>query len=233
MRRLRLDCALEVKSVSDDGTLEGLAAVFGNIDFGLDRIERGAFRETLKSVKSVPMLWQHDDRKPIGIFSDLREDAKGLRVVGEINLDVQLGREARSLAKQGAVTGLSIGYFPKVFHYEDDVRVLERVDLVEVSLATFPMNDKARVSGVKNVTNAEFIQMARENLGLSRQAAEALRERGLKGLRDYIGSEQFGEYDDGDLVQRFSGSEQFGEPDHDQLVKSLQTVINSIRGKRQ
>ena len=102
----------------------------------------------------------------------LHESAKGLVVEGDINLDVQQGREARSLAKQGAVKGLSIGYIPKDFEFEDEVRVLKRVDLVEVSLATFPMNPDARIAGVKHATRRELERSLREDYGLNKRSAK-------------------------------------------------------------
>jgi len=168
-----MDCRLEIKSSDDDGYIEGLGAVFGNVDLGLDRIEFGAFEDTLKEINgaTIPMLWQHHDDEPIGVWDYLAETKKGLEVKGQINLDVQKGREARALVKQGAVKGLSIGYWPLDFRYEEEVRVLERIKLHETSLATFPMNTAARVAGIKNMTRKELEQDLRELLGLSRHLA--------------------------------------------------------------
>jgi HK97 family phage prohead protease len=172
MKRLWLDCGFSIKQAGDDGHIEGLGAVFGNVDLGFDRIERGAFRDTLRKIKGgVPMLWQHFSDQPIGLWDGLTETRTGLAVEGDINLDVQQGREARSLVKQGAVKGLSIGYIPKDFEFEDEVRVLKRVDLVEVSLATFPMNPEARVSGVKHATRRELEQSLKYEYGLSQRCA--------------------------------------------------------------
>ncbi len=172
MRRLWLDCGFSIKAATDDGHIEGLGAVFGNVDLGFDRIEHGAFRETLKKLKEgVPMLWQHFSDMPIGLWDSLKESSKGLVVEGDINLDVQQGREARSLVKQGAVKGLSIGYIPRDFEFEDEIRVLKRVDLVEVSLATFPMNPEARVAGVKHATRRELERSLKEDYGLNKRSA--------------------------------------------------------------
>ncbi len=169
--KLWVDCGLEIKQADADGYIEGHGAVFGNVDFGLDRIEPGAFTQTLKGLDSVPMLWQHFSDEPIGVWEGLSEDKRGLVVKGHINLDTQRGREARSLVKQGAVRGLSIGYIPRDFKYEDDVRVLKVVDLLEVSLATFPMNPEARVAGVKNDTYKVLEGRLREEFGMSRRDA--------------------------------------------------------------
>ena len=172
MRQLWLDCPFEIKQADDDGHIEGLGAVFGNVDLGFDRIEPGAFKQTLRKIKGgVPMLWQHQGDQPIGLWEMLKETLKGLLVEGDINLDVQQGREERSLTKQGAVKGLSIGYIPKDFEFEDEVRVLKRVDLMEVSLVTFPMNTLAHVTGVKHGTRKELEHGLRYHFGLNRRSA--------------------------------------------------------------
>jgi HK97 family phage prohead protease len=194
MRTGELTVPFEIKGVSDDGRLEGYGAIFGNVDLGLDRIEKGAFRESLKArTAPLPMLWQHMSEEPIGVWDELREDSKGLFVGGQLNLsrdsgqaDVPAAWKARALAKQKAVSGLSIGYYPEDYKYEDDIRVLTRVVVREVSMATFPMNTEAQLTAVKRLTNREFIQLIRDRLGLTRNEAEALRADGLKGLRQYV-----------------------------------------------
>lgn len=187
--RLRVDCSFEIKAVGDDGTIEGYGSTFGNVDFGMDRIERGAFSDWLEGTKTLPMLWQHDSGEPIGLWTRMREDRRGLYVKGQLNLskdsgqpDVPTAFKARALAKQGAVTGLSIGYWAREWSFEDDVRVLERVDLDEISMVTFPMNPEARVAAVKHATRPELEIMIRERLGLSRRAAEKLLDAGFAGL---------------------------------------------------
>lgn len=194
-----VDCGLQIKAVGDDGRIEGLGAVFGNVDLGFDRIERGAFTETLKKLDgAIPMLWQHFSDQPIGVWDELSETRRGLRVEGSINLDTQQGREARSLAKQGAVRGLSIGYIPRDFEFEDEVRVLKRVDLVEVSLATFPMNPEARVSGVKHATRRELEQSLKYEYGLSNRVAKHV----AAIIRNEVGTDgdtQVGDDEDTDM----------------------------------
>ena len=167
-----MNCAFSIKAAGDDGHIEGLGAVFDNVDLGFDRIERGAFRESLKKIKEVPMLWQHWSDKPIGLWDSLKETAKGLVVSGDINLDVQRGREARSLIKQGAIKGLSIGYIPRDFEFEDEVRVLKRVDLLEISPVTFPMNQEARIANVKRVTRQFLERSLRDDYGLTNRDAK-------------------------------------------------------------
>lgn len=195
MNHLWLDCGFEIKVATAEGHIEGLGAVFGNVDLGFDKILPGAFRETLKKLKGgVPMLWQHRPDQPIGVWDQLSEDKRGLRVAGDINQDVQKGREARSLARQGAVKGLSIGYRPVEFEFDDEVRILKRVDLIEISLATFPMNTRARITGVKNDSPKELERHLREAFGLSRRASKHVGAV-IRGL-DYSSDQDFDDHED-------------------------------------
>jgi HK97 family phage prohead protease len=98
------------------------------------------------------MLWQHDSSQPIGIWTDMTEDSKGLHIKGQLALDTAKGKEAHALLKMGALNGLSIGFVSKQWAYdrESEVRTLTEIDLWEVSLVTFPANEKARVTNVKS-----------------------------------------------------------------------------------
>lgn len=88
----------------------------------------------------------------IGISKEMREDSVGLRVSGPLVLDVQRAKEARSLVREGAVKGLSIGFDPVTVDYsrrEEGIRILKEMKLWEYSLVSFPMNPEAEVTDVK------------------------------------------------------------------------------------
>ena len=159
----KLGLRFEVKQLDEAGVFEGYAAVFGNEDLGGDVIEPGAFKKTLKENPTLPILWQHDVREPIGVTLEAYEDGKGLRVRGQLNLETSRGREAYALLKQGALRGLSIGYdtIKEVWH--GSVRRLKEVRLWEWSLVTFPMNPKAQVTAVKAVVPFQDLPLADEN----------------------------------------------------------------------
>lgn len=169
--------ALQIKAAGDDGTVEGYGSVFGVRDNYDDVIAAGAFAQTLKDHKAAgtmpAMLWQHDASEPIGIWTEMSEDAKGLRIVGKLALETVRGKEAHALLKLGALNGLSIGFVSKQWAYDRDteVRTLTEIDLWEVSLVTFPANEKARITGVKAADFAEIRTI--------RQAEQALRDAGL------------------------------------------------------
>jgi HK97 family phage prohead protease len=166
--------AIQIKAAGDDGSIEGYGSVFGVLDNWADVIEQGAFADSLaahKAAGTMPaMLWQHDADHPIGVWTEMVEDARGLRVKGQLALDTVKGQEARALLKMGAINGLSIGFISKQWSYDvdTDVRSLTEVDLWEVSLVTFPANEKARVTNVKS--SPDDVHTRKDAEGILRQA---------------------------------------------------------------
>ena len=137
-------------------TVEGYAAVFGNIDQGNDIIHPGAFAKTLvERGNKVRFLWQHDMHEPIGRPLELREDASGLFIKAIVS-DTARGRDALALMRDNAISGLSIGYdaIPGGTDYSKEdgtgVRNLRELRLWEFSLVTFPMNELANVTALKD-----------------------------------------------------------------------------------
>ena len=130
--------------------IEGYASLFGLTDQGGDIVAPGAYSASLKRLVArgdkVRMLWQHDPAQPIGIWDEIREDAKGLWVKGRLLPEVAQAREAAALIAAGAIDGLSIGYRTvKADRDGQGRRVLTEVELWEVSLVTFPMLREAKV----------------------------------------------------------------------------------------
>ncbi|HEX8586176.1 MAG TPA: HK97 family phage prohead protease [Allosphingosinicella sp.] len=179
---------VKTDSIKSDGSFEGYGSVFGELDSYRDIVMPGAFSKSLRvdfqeKERSVPMLWQHDMYNPIGIYPEIREDDRGLWLKGQCNMEVQQGREAHALMKQGALSGLSIGY--TTVRYEDDdkqlVRRLHEVALWEVSPVTFPAGDSARVSSVKSIEGFATLSDVEDHLrdagGFSRKEALALVSR--------------------------------------------------------
>ena len=144
---------VDLKSVEADGTFCGYASLFGEVDLGQDVVMPGAFRESLRlrGARGVKLLFQHDPNEPIGVWLELNEDIKGLFARGRLMPEVTRAREVLSLMRAGALDGLSIG-FRTVQGRTDPasgVRRLDKVDLWEISVVTFPMLPEARVSTVK------------------------------------------------------------------------------------
>ncbi len=181
--------ALQIKATGDDGTVEGYGSVFGVRDNYDDVIAKGAFIQSLKDHKAAgtmpAMLWQHDADKPIGIWTEMVEDEKGLRIKGQLAMETVKGKEAHSLLKMGALNGLSIGFMSKEWAYdrETEVRTLTAIDLWEVSLVTFPANEKARVTNVKSADELQAPKDAEKVLrdaGFSKSDATAFVSRVMR-----------------------------------------------------
>ncbi|GAB4163727.1 MAG: HK97 family phage prohead protease [Rickettsiaceae bacterium] len=138
-----------VKSRKDNNTIiVGYASVFGVTDSQNDVISKGAFKFT--EAHKVKLLWQHDVTKPIGVVKALEEDEYGLKIEAEINSKTVAGAEAIELIKQKAVCGLSIGFVIKSSDYsKNGVRVIDNVELMEISVVTFPSNTKAQINQIK------------------------------------------------------------------------------------
>lgn len=206
------DFPFETKAeISDEGAFSGYLAVFGNKDLVNDIVMPGAFAATIKrSAEPMPILWQHDWALPIGVFTSMAEDARGLKVEGQLTLGVRQADEARLLLQSGALRGMSIGYVVKRDEWDSGKRVrkLLEVDVFEGSLVTFPANPKARVTRVKEqireAKSRRELERALCDAGLSNSAAKYLANR-----------HQFDQWDAG--------------PDMADLLGPLQTLRNQIR----
>ena len=127
--------------------LAGYAALTGVPDAARDTILPGAFARTLAERRArrlgpIPLFWQHRPEQRVGWIEHAAEDSRGLRIVARI--DNPASRAAAQL-KARTVSGLSFGYRARAFRHEPSGRVLEDIDLFEVSLVTHPLQHGARV----------------------------------------------------------------------------------------
>jgi len=141
----------EALAVTDGLRIEGYASLFGQADQGGDVVAPGAYAASLRQLRAagrrVKMLWQHDPAQPIGVWDEVMEDARGLRVAGRLLDGVERAREAAALIEAGAIEGLSIGYRTKrAGRTPEGGRLLVELELWEVSVVTFPMLPAARVA---------------------------------------------------------------------------------------
>jgi uncharacterized protein len=187
-----LDVKFEIKAMDDPeqkGEFSGYGSIFGNQDLGNDIVEKGAFAQSIgrKGARAIKMLYQHRADEPIGVFDEIIEDNRGLKVKGRLAMGTQRGREVYELMKMGAIDSLSIGYRvdAKGYHYDDKGkrRYLKSLDLMEISAVTFPMNPKARVSSVKtDRTVREWEEVLRDAADLSRSEAKVAASAVAKAL---------------------------------------------------
>ncbi|MFZ1812912.1 MAG: HK97 family phage prohead protease [Rhizobiaceae bacterium] len=184
-----------------NGTFSGYASLFGHRDLGNDVVEKGAFERSLarRGAANVRMLFQHDPDRPVGVWTTIREDEKGLLVQGQIAVGSEHGREVLELMKAGAIDGLSIGF--RTIRARTDrasgVRRIIEADLWEISIVTFPMLPEARIAEIKRgsaarplPTTREFERWLMQDAGLSRSQAKTVIGSGyasLTGRRDAAG----------------------------------------------
>lgn len=194
MKMKTLDFPIEIKSedITPEGVFSGYGSVFGEIDAYSEVVAKGAFKKSLKT-KVPAMLWQHKSDEPIGVWTSIQEDNRGLAVEGKLAMKTESGADAYELLKMGAVKGLSIGYMPIKYKVDVETEILTHteLDLWEVSLVTFPALPSAQVDSVKSFFADGIMPSEREceeflrDAGLSRNQAKTFLSKGYRAcLRD-------------------------------------------------
>lgn len=156
-KETRTSRGLELRAAPKDsgliGVLTGYAAVFNSdsVPFGggqhrfVERIAPGAFKRSLSAQPDVYALWQHDPAQVVARAPDtlkLVEDAHGLLV--EISLpDTTTARDLLARVSAKVVDAMSFGFTVRTEKWtqrqgEPDLRILEDVDLFEVSAVVWP-----------------------------------------------------------------------------------------------
>lgn len=189
-KTLFVTAPLEVKFAGEIGTFTGYASTFGGEpDAYGDLVQPGAFRKSLSRFaaegSTPPMLWSHDQSEVIGRWNSLAEDAKGLKVEGQLDMNVARAREAYSLLKGKAVSGLSIGFMlpPEGRKFNPDgTRTLMEVDLAEISVVAIPANRGATITDVKSVESLRDFEHFLRDHGFARGAAAKLAKHGWQAM---------------------------------------------------
>ena len=200
---IRKSFNLKIKAVQEDGFFSGYGAVFGNVDWYNDVILPGAFAKSLEKWaeknKMPPVLWNHNDGEPIGVYTNIYEDEKGLFVEGRLLIDdVPRAKSTHALLKAGAIDGLSIGYKTKKANQQTNgIRELIELDLGEISIVTMPANEESLITSVKSKLEEgelpslpEFEKFLRES-GFSKSQATAIAGKGLRHLLSESEDERF------------------------------------------
>ena len=179
--------AFEVEDYDEEeGIFSGYGAVFSNIDSGGDIIEPGAFTKTIaEGAGRVKILSGHNDALlPIGVPVELREDAKGLYMRGKIS-DTALGRDVKTLIKDGVLGELSIGYDPVVFDYDESgIRHLREVKLWEISVVTWAMNEQAVITGYKADDFAAQVEATAQSVAEDIKAGRKISAARMMSLKE-------------------------------------------------
>lgn len=184
IQRKTFDCQFEIKQEDNEYFyLKAYGASFNNIDAVNDVIEPKAFEKSIKTRKPK-LLYGHDTKSPtIGIIDSIQEDNNGLLFEARMPKedDFVRGRLMPQI-KIGAMNSFSIGY--KVKQAENNKqgnRMLKEIDLYEISLVTFPANDKATLQSFKAV-DPEL------NLPLADREKEWDSNKAVANIRQYTDS---------------------------------------------
>lgn len=185
----------ELKAVEKTGEFAGYLSVFNVVDAYRDIVVPGAFAETLAEWNTKgrlpPVLWQHRSGEPIGPFTKMHEDKKGLYVEGRLLVDdLQRAKEAHVLMEHKVVSGMSIGFETIGEEWDKDTRTrkLTKVKLWEGSIVTFPANEHAQVEAVKSALGGGGLPDVRtfeaflREAGFSKTQSAAIANRGLAYL---------------------------------------------------
>lgn len=165
--------SFQIKSFTEVEGEQGIFEAYANVKWIKDKASDvtidGAFTKSIAKAKAsgrMPkMLLQHDFKQVVGVWLEMEEDDKGLRVKGQLALNTQIGRETYEFLKMGALDALSIGYITMKEKYDrtTGTNYLEEVDIKEISIVTFPCNEDSLVDDVKS-DNAESAQPEEINI---------------------------------------------------------------------
>jgi HK97 family phage prohead protease len=167
----------QVKGTTDQRQFTGLASTW-DLDEGGDMILPGAYKATLaewqQSGRTMPLINQHnyhDARHAIGKMIAAEETTEGLVATFQV-VNSPEGDEFLARIKDGIIDGLSIGYSARKWRPPTDAektlgvqRVLEEIDLREVSLVIWGMNPNALIdtASVKSLAQT-LTQLRRDTL---------------------------------------------------------------------
>lgn len=179
----------EIKEISEQGTFEGWASVYGVLDSYRDIVMPGAFSKTISGNNGeIVILNQHNQKDPVGLGM-LEDRPKGLWLKGGLNLDLHSAQEAYSNVKKRILKGLSIGYTVRdggeKFDKAKNANLLTDLDLMEVSLVTFQACPGALVASVKadGINTIRDFETFLRDAGFSQREAKALASHGYKALQ--------------------------------------------------
>ncbi|WP_429234780.1 HK97 family phage prohead protease [Aeromonas salmonicida] len=223
----------------DSYEFSGYGNTFNFKDYAGDITQPGAFKKSLEqhviNKTSVPILWQHDTTKPIGVWLSAVEDEKGLLLTGRLTKGVQAADEAMLLISSGAVSGLSIGYLVVNERYDakKQANLLIEIELRECSIVTFPCNTQSRIDAVKSKFKSNSEPTEREfekalcELGCSRSQAKAFMANGYQGFKGFNNVNEPADLTDtADIEQEHIEATALGQPENQNINTTVESTTD-------
>ena len=166
--RVAFDGGLKFEGDPALGEISGYGSTFNVIDANGDMIMPGAFDATLAEQKTsgrvIPMFGEHSfafiggDPYPIGGWTTVEPDAKGLRVTGKlIGLKHPDVGRVWELVKEKLIRAMSIAFRVRDGGYEKGTKTgeprrwLKAVDLFSIDLVGDPANTGATIDSIKSI----------------------------------------------------------------------------------
>lgn len=176
------ECEFKFSTKENVFQFEGYASVWGRVDSYGDTVLKGAFEDSLEKERMPLMLYGHNANRVIGKWVEMREDDRGLYVVGELTPGHSEAKDIQALMVHGAISGLSIGGYTTEWEDKADRgKIIKSFDLYEISLVSMPAEDEARIdpaSFKSQLNDAETIKdveaLLRDAGGFSRSNATAI-----------------------------------------------------------
>jgi HK97 family phage prohead protease len=127
----------------------------------LETFRAGAFKDS-DPTKS-PLTAMHPtsaEQLPIGVAVELHDEPTGLRGVWHIS-KTQAGDEVLELVRDGAVSGLSIGFIPDQDRWNKDRTAVERLRalLDHTAIVRVPAYDSARITALRAAQHAQWVRL--------------------------------------------------------------------------
>lgn len=143
-----------------------------------EKIDPGAFNETLQDGHNIVLLYHHDIKKPLAstrnLTLELTVDSIGLRFKATLNNNVSYAKDVYELIRSGEIRGCSFGFNciedSVTYNSENDslTRTLLKLDLGEVSVLINPQYEDTSV-----MTRAQEIKAEeREKLKTEKELLE-------------------------------------------------------------
>lgn len=187
---------IQWKAGGTEGEIEAWVSVYGNVDSYGDRVQFGAFKDSLAEFTPA-VVWQHDLSTPIGVTLSMEEVAAGderlpeniranggLLAKGRLNLNVQAGREAWEHIKFGSVNQYSFGYDEvKTTPLPDGTKELNAVTIYEWSPVTLGANPKTQTQSIKSLSLDQKLQTLSALLDNAEEHAHAFADMRSKAGR--------------------------------------------------
>lgn len=189
------DVELKFDDQSEAGTFSGYATKFNSTDLVGDTILPGAFTKALENIGTLPIFFNHNSYEvPIGKYTKVEQNARGLKVEGQLILDIPKAKDVYAAMKSGVVSGLSIGFSINDDGYEEKEDhsgyiIKEIAKLREISICTYPCEPKAQITAVKSEdveqlkTVRDFERFLRDS-GFSKSMALAIVSRAKQVFAD-------------------------------------------------